>query len=60
MFDLYDEFRLLIAVLDEHQIDYALCGGMAKGGTLSVVSRDGLISLKTGVLVRRIWLTFRR
>jgi hypothetical protein len=29
MFDLYDEFRKLIAVLDEQQIDYALCGGIA-------------------------------
>lgn len=29
MFDLYDEFRKLIAALDEHQIEYALCGGLA-------------------------------
>ena len=29
MFDLYYEFRKLIAALDEHQIDYALCGGVA-------------------------------
>src|SRR5258705_984096 len=29
MFDLYDEFRKLIAMLDEQQIDYALCGGIA-------------------------------
>jgi len=29
MFDLYNEFRKLIAALDEHQIDYALCGGLA-------------------------------
>ena len=29
MFDLYDEFRKLVAALDEHQIDYALCGGLA-------------------------------
>jgi hypothetical protein len=29
MFDLYSEFRLLIAALDEHHIDYALCGGLA-------------------------------
>ena len=27
--DIYDEFRNLVAVLDEHEIDYALCGGMA-------------------------------
>ena len=29
MFDLYYEFRKLMAALDEHQIDYALCGGLA-------------------------------
>ena len=29
MFDLYDELRKLIAALDEQQIDYALCGGLA-------------------------------
>jgi hypothetical protein len=29
MFDIYDEFRQLIAALDAHQIDYALCGGLA-------------------------------
>jgi hypothetical protein len=29
MLDIYDEFRNLVAVLDEHKIDYALCGGMA-------------------------------
>jgi len=29
MFDLYYEFRKLIAALDEHQIDHALCGGLA-------------------------------
>ncbi|MDQ2921287.1 MAG: hypothetical protein M3R52_06730 [Acidobacteriota bacterium] len=29
VFDLYNEFRLLIAALDEHQIDYAICGGLA-------------------------------
>ncbi len=27
--DIYDELRKLISVLDEHEIDYALCGGMA-------------------------------
>jgi hypothetical protein len=27
--DLYDELRKLIALLDEHEIDYALCGGLA-------------------------------
>jgi hypothetical protein len=29
MLDIYEEFRNLVAVLDEHEIDYALCGGMA-------------------------------
>ena len=29
MFDLYYEFRKLIAALDEHQTDYAVCGGIA-------------------------------
>jgi hypothetical protein len=29
MLDIYDEFRNLVAVLDEHEINYALCGGMA-------------------------------
>lgn len=29
MLDIYDEFRTLVVVLDEHNIDYALCGGMA-------------------------------
>jgi len=27
--DLYDELRSLVAALDEHEIDYALCGGIA-------------------------------
>jgi len=29
MFDLYDEFLLLIRALDQQGIEYALCGGMA-------------------------------
>jgi hypothetical protein len=29
MFDLYLEFRKLVAALDEGQIDYAVCGGLA-------------------------------
>jgi hypothetical protein len=29
MLDLYEELRKLIAELDRHQIDYALCGGLA-------------------------------
>jgi len=29
MLDLYDELRNLIAALDEHKIQYALCGGIA-------------------------------
>lgn len=27
--DIYDELRKLISLLDEHEIDYALCGGLA-------------------------------
>jgi len=29
MFDIADELRKLVMVLDEHEVDYALCGGMA-------------------------------
>ena len=29
MLDLYEELKLLIAALDEHEIEYALCGGLA-------------------------------
>src|SRR5882672_8690420 len=29
MLDLYEELRSLIAALDKHEIDYALCGGIA-------------------------------
>ncbi|CAN5667753.1 hypothetical protein BH18ACI4_BH18ACI4_02640 [soil metagenome] len=28
-FDIYDELRKLISLLDEHEINYALCGGLA-------------------------------
>lgn len=31
MMDILDELRKLVAVLDEHEVDYALCGGMAMG-----------------------------
>ena len=31
MLDLVDELRKLVAGLNEHEIDYALCGGMAMG-----------------------------
>ncbi|HWN10620.1 MAG TPA: hypothetical protein VNO50_15380 [Pyrinomonadaceae bacterium] len=31
MIDILDELRRLVAMLDEHGIDYALCGGMAMG-----------------------------
>lgn len=31
MLDILDELRKLVAVLDEHEVDYALCGGMAMG-----------------------------
>jgi hypothetical protein len=29
MFDIADELRNLVLILDEHEVDYALCGGMA-------------------------------
>src|SRR5436853_2726769 len=29
MIDIVDELKILISKLDEHQIDYALCGGLA-------------------------------
>jgi hypothetical protein len=29
MFDITDELRALVAVLDQQEVDYALCGGMA-------------------------------
>jgi hypothetical protein len=31
MFDILDELRTLVAEFDEHEIAYALCGGMAMG-----------------------------
>lgn len=31
MLDLVNELRTLVSSLDEHKIDYALCGGMAMG-----------------------------
>lgn len=31
MIDILDELKTLVAMLDEHAIDYALCGGMAMG-----------------------------
>ncbi|HKR61573.1 MAG TPA: hypothetical protein VJS64_17940 [Pyrinomonadaceae bacterium] len=29
MLDIYDEFRQLVTVFAKHEVDYALCGGMA-------------------------------
>jgi hypothetical protein len=29
MFDIADELRNLVLILDKHEVDYALCGGMA-------------------------------
>lgn len=31
MLDILEELRSLVAILDEHQVEYALCGGMAMG-----------------------------
>ena len=29
MFDLYEEFKSIVSALEEHGIDYAVCGGLA-------------------------------
>jgi hypothetical protein len=46
MLDITDELRTLVAVLDQHEIDYALCGGMAMavhGRLRSTIDIDLLI-----------------
>ena len=46
MFDLYEEFKTLISSLDEHCVDYALCGGLAMavwGAPRATVDIDLLI-----------------
>ena len=53
MFDLYEEFRKLIGSLDERQVEYALCGGLAMAvydrprTTVDIDLLIVLISLKT-------------
>jgi len=50
MIDLYDEFRKLITTLEEREIEYALCGGMAMavyGLTRTTVDIDLLIRAET-------------
>jgi hypothetical protein len=29
VFDLYEEFKAIVSALEEHRIDYAVCGGLA-------------------------------
>ena len=72
MFDLYDEFRKLIAALDEQQIDYALCGGIAMAvydrprATVDIdllilaESLDGVMAIATALnyTIRGLEMTF--
>jgi hypothetical protein len=47
MLDLYDEFKAIIAALNERQIDYAVCGGLAMavyGQARATVDIDLLIA----------------
>src|SRR5205807_4375356 len=46
MLDLYEEFKTLISSLDEHGVDYAVCGGLAMavwGAPRATVDIDLLI-----------------
>src|SRR5690242_15588967 len=46
MFDLYEEFKALVSSLEEHHIDYAVCGGLAMavwGAPRATVDIDLLI-----------------
>ena len=46
MFDLYEELKAIISALDEHGIDYAVCGGLAMavwGAARATVDIDLLI-----------------
>lgn len=50
MLDLYEELRSLIAALDKHEIEYALCGGIAMaifGRPRATVDIDLLIVAET-------------
>jgi hypothetical protein len=72
MFDLYDEFRRLIAALDAQQVDYALCGGIAMAvydrprATVDIDlliladSLEGLMSIATALdyKIRGLEMTF--
>jgi len=52
MFDLYYEFRKLVEALDEHQIDYALCGGLA----MAVYDRARQIDMSREAVTARLQL----
>lgn len=72
MFDLYDELRKLIAALEVHKIEYALCGGLAMAvydharATVDIDlliladSLDGvfLVASELGYDIRRLDMTF--
>lgn len=74
MFDLYAELRKVIAALNERQIDYALCGGLAMaiyGRPRATVDIDILIlaesldlvipiATKLGYEIRGLDMTFSR
>lgn len=57
MLDLYEEFKAIIAVLSENEIDYAVCGGLAMsihGFTRATVDIDLLIQAESFDLVQQI------
>jgi hypothetical protein len=72
MFDLYSEFRNLIAALDEHKVEYALCGGLAMAvydrarATVDIdllilfdaLDRVLLIATELGYVIRGLDMTF--
>lgn len=50
MFDISEELRALVAILDEQQVEYALCGGMAMavhGQLRSTIDIDLLIQVES-------------
>jgi Nucleotidyltransferase of unknown function (DUF6036) len=73
MLDLYNEFELLIAALNERQIEYAVCGGLAMaihGAPRTTVDIDLLIAAgqlnaveavahELGYLIKATPMTFR-
>ena len=74
MFDLYEEFKSIISALEEHGIDYAVCGGLAMAvhglprATLDIdllILSEGLEEAKTlartlGYTIEALPMTFSR